>query len=209
MKTLAVLALLALPPGARAGEIRAAVQDKDGKPVPEAVVFVYEVPGGKFDPPGDPAVMDQIDKEYVPHVLAVLAGAKVRFPNKDNIHHHVYSFSKGKKFELPLYKDEPADPVTFDKPGVVKLGCNIHDWMLGYVLVLDNPYFAATDSGGRARVAEVPKGRYELAVWSERLKGPVEETRQTVEVGDQAVQAVFKPKLGPAPKRKRASVADY
>ncbi len=209
MKALTGVLLLATASSARAGEIAASVADTAGKPVAEAVVFVYEIPGGAFPPPAEPAVMDQINKEFVPRVLPILAGTKVRFPNKDNTHHHIYSFSKAKKFEVPLFKDEPADPVEMEKPGVIKLGCNIHDWMLGYILVLDNPYFARTGADGKAALAGIPEGEYELAVWSERLKGPVEATRQKVKVGAGAAKAAFKPSLGPARKAKRAAVGDY
>jgi hypothetical protein len=81
----------------------------------------------------------------------------------------VYSFSPARKFELPLYKGTEAPPVKFDKPGVVVLGCNIHDWMLGYVVVLDTPHFAMTDASGRARVENLPPGTYAVRVWHPRL----------------------------------------
>ncbi len=209
MKTTLVALLLSAAAPARAGEVAASVNDAAGKPVADAVVFVYEVPGGKFAAPAEPAIMDQVNKEFIPRVLPILAGTKVRFPNKDNTHHHIYSFSKAKKFEVPLFKDEPADPVEMDKPGVVKLGCNIHDWMLGYVLVLDNPYFALTGADGKARLSAIPEGEYEVAVWSERLKGPVEATRQKVKVGAAPAKASFKPTLGPERKAKRAAVTNY
>lgn len=206
-KLLAVAALLA-PSSVLAGDIVALVQDGAGKPVADAVVFVYSAEG-KFAPPEKAVPMDQIDKEFVPHVLPVLAGAKVSFPNKDQIHHHIYSFSKAKKFEVPLYKGESPDPVVMDKPGVVKLGCNIHDWMLGYVFVADNPYFAKTGGDGRATIESVPNGSYEVAVWSERLKGSIDDTKQKAEVGKQAARLQFKPSLGPARKSARPAVSNY
>jgi plastocyanin len=123
-----------------------------------------------------PAVMDQQNKEFVPHVLAVPLGTPVAFPNRDNIRHHVYSFSTAKRFELPLYIGTPATPVVFDKPGVVVLGCNIHDWMVGYVYVVATPYFAKTGPDGRAHVSELPPGGYEARVWHPRMKGEPEKT---------------------------------
>ena len=188
--------LVLLATRASAAAIEVTVVDLKGKPVPEAVAFLYKVPG-KFKAPKKPAVMDQIDKVFVPHVLPVLAGTSVRFPNKDAIHHHVYSFSKEKKIDLPLYKGEPPAPITLDVPGVVKLGCNIHDWMLGYIVVLENPYFAPTGKDGKARIENVPPGKYKLALWSGRRKQPVEESLQDVVVpkkGD--AKAVFKLKFG-------------
>lgn len=201
--------LLALPLRASAGDIQASVRDSSGKPVEDAVVFVYEVSGATFAAPAAPAVMDQIDKEFVPHVLTVLAGTWVRFPNKDNVHHQIYSFSKAKTFELSLYKNVEPNPILLDKAGVVKLGCNIHDWMRGYVLVLDNPYFAKTDKTGLATIAAVPEGDYRVAVWSERLKGSVEETLQKVRVNHEPVKIQFPPKLGPLRKSVRRAVTDY
>lgn len=171
----ALVLLLLAPAAATAAAVSATVLDAEGKPVAGAVVFVHEAKGA-FAPPAEPYVMDQVDKQFVPHLLPVLAGGKVRFPNKDNIHHHIFSFSAAKNFELPLYKGEPAAPVLFDKPGIVKLGCNIHDWMTGVILVLPNPYFAVTGADGKARV-EVPEGA-ELTVFHERLKGAVDATKQ-------------------------------
>lgn len=180
---------------ARAGEIRATVLDAAGKGLPDAVVYVSKAAEAASPAPGEPAVMDQIQNEYSPHVLPIQAGSLVRFPNKDNTRHHVYSFSKSKRFELPLYKDDPPEPVKFDVPGVVKIGCNIHDWMLGYIVVLDTPYFAKTGADGKAALT-VPPGAYDVVVWSERLKGPVEATRQALKAAEAPVKAVFTPKLG-------------
>ncbi|WP_460890864.1 methylamine utilization protein, partial [Ramlibacter alkalitolerans] len=83
------------------------------------------------------AVMDQVNSEFQPRVLVVTKGSRVRFPNSDTIRHQVYSFSAAKRFELPLYTGTPPEPVVFDRAGVVTLGCNIHDWMKGYVVILD------------------------------------------------------------------------
>ena len=201
--------LLALSLTAGAGDIAATVREPSGKPVADAVVFVYEVAGATFTAPAAPAVMDQIDREFVPHVLPVLAGTRVRFPNKDNVHHQIYSFSKAKTFELPLYKDREPQAILMDVSGVVSLGCNIHDWMRGYVLVLDNPYFAKTGADGGAVLTGVPEGTYRVAVWSERMKEPVEETIQKVTVGAGRMSIRFPPKLGPVRKRQRHVVIDY
>ncbi len=114
------------------------------------MVFVQTLPAGVPVPAGTkPAVMDQIHQEFVPVLLPIAVGTDVRFPNHDQIHHHVYSFSRTRSFELPLYKGEEAQPVRFDKEGVVKVGCNIHDWMSGIILVLPTPYFATTDEAGK------------------------------------------------------------
>ncbi|MBI3548429.1 MAG: methylamine utilization protein [Elusimicrobia bacterium] len=192
---------------AAAADLTVSVRDLGGAPIEDAVVFVYEA-SGKFAPPKEPAVMDQIDKTFVPRVLAILAGTKVRFPNKDDIHHHVYSFSKARKFDLPLYKGEPTDPIAFETPGLAKLGCNIHDWMMGYVLILENPYFAKTAKDGTAHLKNVPAGTYKLALWSDRRKEPVEQALKTVSIGkDEKVS--FKLAFGPLKLPKPPAVKAY
>lgn len=123
--------------------------------------------------------MDQINQEFVPGVLLVLIGSSVDFPNKDNIRHQVYSFSPARQFELPLYAGTPVKPIVFDKPGVVVLGCNIHDWMIAYIYVSESPYFAKTGPDGRAQLRELPPRQYTVRVWHPRLQGPEGATRQS------------------------------
>ena len=136
---------------AMAGSVDVTVTEQGGKPAEDAVVYLIPTAAGVPTtlPAATTGVMDQQDKEFVPHVLPIFTGTAVNFPNRDNIKHHVYSFSSPKKFELPLYSGTPAAPVLFDKPGVVVLGCNIHDWMVGYIYVVTTPYFAKTRSDGK------------------------------------------------------------
>ncbi len=198
----ALLALALTPSSVRAASLSATVLDLKGKPVEDAVVFLAEVPG-KHKAPSKPAIMDQVGKVFAPHVLAVLAGTKVDFPNKDEIHHHVYSFSKPKRFDLPLYKGKPQAPIVMDEPGVVKLGCNIHDWMQGYIFVAQNPHFALTGKDGKAKLDGVPAGAFKVGVWSPRRKQPVEESFQTVTLTKKDSKAVaFKLKFGAKPDLK-------
>jgi plastocyanin len=162
----------------RAGTLEARVVDASGAPVAEAVVSLPDAPAGARRSPGT-AVMDQRDKRFVPQVLAVRRGTEVRFPNNDDIRHQVYSFSPAKVFDLPLYHGTTAEPVTFDQAGVAVLGCNIHDWMVGYVVVLDTPWFASTGDDGRADLDGLPAGSYTVEVWHPRLLEPV---RRRVEI---------------------------
>ncbi|MBG3851803.1 methylamine utilization protein [Xanthomonas sp. WHRI 8391] len=118
------------------------------------------------------AEMDQINSQFVPAVLAVRTGTLVRFPNNDQIRHQVYSFSPAKRFELPLFQGTKATPIRFDQAGLVTIGCNIHDWMLGYIVVLETPYFGKTGSDGRVQL-DAPAGTYTLRVWHPRIKGAV------------------------------------
>jgi plastocyanin len=162
------------------GAVEAVVKDDRGQPLADVVVSLAT--SGTAAPRPAQAVMDQQNKEFVPRVLPVLVGSPVMFPNRDNIRHHVYSFSSPKRFELPLYIGTPAAPVVFDKPGPVVLGCNIHDWMVGYIYVLPTPYFAKTSEDGRARVAELPPGTYEARVWHPRMRSEPEKTGKSITI---------------------------
>jgi len=173
---------------ARAGDITALVVDAKGQPLKNAVVYAIPV-SGKVAPPekGKTALVDQIRKEFIPMVVAAQTGTAVYFPNNDNIHHHVYSLSPAKTFELPLYLGAPPNPVVFDKPGIAALGCNIHDWMLAYVVVVDTPHFAITGQDGKGAIRDVPPGAYTLLAWHYMMKGEPESRAIGVQVasGDQ------------------------
>lgn len=168
----AVLALLALGIAShgRAATLEVSVTDDEGRPVERVAVYVTAVNGGDVELRTPTAVMDQQHKQFVPHVLVVQTGTSVLFPNHDDVSHHVYSFSRSKPFELGLYKGQAYPPVVFDEPGTVVLGCNIHDGMLGYIKVVDTPYFALTNGEGAALIDGLPDGDYSLEVWTPRLR---------------------------------------
>ncbi|WP_228218250.1 hypothetical protein [Aromatoleum toluclasticum] len=207
IRGLLILSALALPVApALAGEVRATVRDRDGKPVADAVVVAVPAGGaaGAGNPPGV-AEEDQRNKEFVPYVLAVQVGTRVHFPNNDNIRHHVYSFSPPKTFELPLYSGTPTAPVLFDKPGVVILGCNIHDWMVGYIYVSESPHFAKTGADGKATLGGLPGGDYTLRVWHPQLEGSEQATaRQLAVPSNGAVDAATTIGLTPDFRARRA-----
>lgn len=174
-----------LSPGAvLAGDFHALVRDKSGKGIADAVVVALPANRTARGAGGATAtiIVDQVNKEFIPYVLPVQAGTAVNFPNKDNIRHHVYSFSPAKSFELPLYTGNPAAPILFDKPGVVVLGCNIHDWMIAYVYVSDSPYFAKTGADGKAALTDLPAGDYSVRTWHPRLEGKEEATERKVTI---------------------------
>ena len=120
-------------------------------------------------PPTAPA-MDQRNQQYVPYVLPVRTGTTVKFPNTDNIQHNVYSFSPAKTFELKLFGRSTTPEVVFDKAGVAVLGCNIHDWMLGFVVVLDTPYFGKSARNGTVTLRDLPAGEYTVNVWQPNMQ---------------------------------------
>lgn len=147
----------------------------DGMPLTDVVVTVTSLSKDSVSPQTKtkPVTMtlDQKSKEFIPHVLPVRTGTEVIFPNSDNIQHHVYSFSSTKRFEIKLYKGTPNKPIVFNQPGLVALGCNIHDWMLGYVFITDTPYFTKTDNTGRWFI-NVPDGDYQISLWHPNAKNP-------------------------------------
>jgi hypothetical protein len=109
--------------------------------------------------------VEQRDKAFIPLVSAVQVGSLVSFPNRDEIRHHVYSFSPARRFEIKLYAGTPADPILFDKPGEVVLGCNIHDHMIAYIYVVESPWFGKTGKDGVARIEGLPAGDYDINAW--------------------------------------------
>jgi plastocyanin len=178
---------------AQTAEIAASVTDQQGRPVADAVLVAVPVDGNMRPPqrPRDGSI-DQVDKEFFPRVTVVPVGASVTFPNHDDVRHQVYSFSPAKRFELPLYAGVPAQPVVFDKPGVVVLGCNIHDWMVGYVYVSESPFFAKTGKDGKAVLAELPARAYVLRVWHPQLETSEDATHKTIDVSrDRRVEAAW------------------
>jgi plastocyanin len=155
--------------------------DAKGAPVADAVVSLYALDGVPAASPPATAAVEVVQKnlEFIPFVTAVQVGTTVAFPNRDSVQHHVYSLSKAKRFEIPLYGKSTQASIVFDQSGVVTLGCNIHDWMIGYVVVVATPHFAKSAADGTAVVADVPAGSYRAEVWHPRL---TELVKQEIEV---------------------------
>jgi plastocyanin len=171
----------AIPIGLPAASVDAQVRDAAGKPVADAVVYAVAVSGAPDSRPRKTVAIEQVDREFVPHVSVVQAGTIVTFPNRDPIMHHVYSFSPAKAFEIKLYTGKPPGGILFDKPGVVTLGCNIHDWMIAYLIVVPTPHFAKSDEGGVARLRDVPAGAYELRIWHPQQRRALDARNVTLE----------------------------
>lgn len=188
----ALVLAVAAATAAHAGDVTVDVRDATGRPVRDAVVMVRPVggvPTGAMRASG-PLVMAQQDISFQPYVLVVPVGATVSFPNRDKVRHHVYSFSPAKRFELKLYGREETRTVTFDKPGPVSLGCNIHDQMIAYVYVSDTPYAAKSGADGTAVVKNAPAGAATLVVWHPDLKSKTPPTRAlSVTAADQRTGA--------------------
>lgn len=202
-----LVALAFCLPDARAGEVGATLADAAGKPVADAVVSL--IPLDAPVPETAPAAgveIAQVGEQYRPYVTPVRVGTVVEFPNKDDIQHHLYSVSKPKPFEKPLYESGASESVLFDRPGVVILGCNIHDWMVAYVVVLETPWFAKSTAEGRVTVAGLPAGRYRLDLWHPRLASPV--GREIVVAAEGATTEAFELKLKPDRRIRRAPTSE-
>ena len=174
------MAMLIGARSAAAATLQASVRDQHGKPVADGVVSATPLDPKNAPHAKPPAVVDQVDKQFVAYVTPINVGSMVKFPNSDKIRHQVYSFSPAKRFDLPLYAGTDAPPVLFDKPGVVVLGCNIHDWMIGYIYVSETPFFAKTGSAGTASLEDVPSGDYLVKVWHPRMERTEEVTSRRV-----------------------------
>ena len=161
LPTLVLLSLVALAAPAAAADLTVDLHLPNGTPVRDAVVTLTPTAGpvpAAASRLGGPFQMAQEKIQFHPFVLLVPVGATVAFPNLDKVRHHVYSFSPARTFELKLFGQEDHRTVTFDKPGVVALGCNIHDRMLGYIYVSDTPYAAHSDEHGQVQLHNLPEG---------------------------------------------------
>lgn len=152
-----------------AAEVTTRVLDAQGQPVEGAVVYFTSDVAKNLVKPLPVAKVVQQNKTFVPDVLVVTRGTPVEFPNEDTVRHHVYSFSPIKKFEIKLYVGTPTEPVIFDKPGVALLGCNIHDTMVAWIVVVDTPYYAQTNKNGEAIIKDLPAGNYQQSVWHKQM----------------------------------------
>ena len=149
-----------------AGTIEVTITYADGSAVPNAVA--YAVPSRPIPVTRVVAAMDQRDRAFVPHVLPVRVGTWIEFPNSDNVLHQVYSLSPAKRFQSPLYVGKPARPIQFEKAGVVAVGCNVHEQMSGFIVVVPTPYFG-TAVNGRLTMNSLGADDYTVHVWYEGM----------------------------------------
>jgi plastocyanin len=132
------------------------------------VVYLETAPRGAFEQAESArATMNQREETFVPHVIAITTGTTVDFPNSDRIYHNVFSLSKTTQFDLGRYAAGRSKSVRFDRPGIVRVFCEIHSHMSAFILVFSHPFFATTDTEGRYRIDNVPPGTYNVIAWNE------------------------------------------
>lgn len=175
-----------------AARVDVQVQAADGRPLPGAVVYVDSPAARAAARPVAGTEIEQADKRFTQTVTVVPAGSQIHFPNRDKVRHHVFSFSAAKTFEIKLYTGTPSNPVLFDKPGLVVLGCNIHDSMVAWVLVVESPWYGQTNALGQARLPQVPAGSHTLQVWHPDLPTGTPPQAQPLVVGASDASAVVR-----------------
>jgi plastocyanin len=178
------LIFLYFPGQAVAGNIRGAVKVKGLRSPANILVYLSKAAAASGELSKAKIVMDQRDLEFRPHVLPVLVGSTIQFPNNDKVDHNVFSMSRTKKFNFGSYKPGESHSVVFDKPGIVELRCDVHAEMAAYILVMKNPYFAVTDKQGHFEIPDsstlkqiglsgtknLAPGKYFIKTWHEKLK---------------------------------------
>jgi len=204
MRFLLILLLaLSAPAAALAGDLIVSLRTPGGAPVADAVVSVAAAHAGPIHFAW-PYRVAQHNLQFDPFVLIVPVGADVAFPNLDTVRHHVYSFSPPKTFELKLYGRDQARVVHFDKPGIVELGCNIHDNMIAFIDVVETPYATKTDAQGVALIHGVPAGAQSVNLWRPYLHAPANRLVQTARVPrDGAVRLTFTGEVRAPPEHHR------
>jgi plastocyanin len=190
---LLALAALLSTASAGAGELLSRVSDGDGQPVADAVVSLEPVDSQALAAaspalwqPLKSGLIDQRDETFLPYVKIVGVGGELVFRNSDVPQHHVYSFSPAKTFEFFLRPGTSSPPVVFDKPGIVAVGCNIHDRMISYVFVTRTPWVALTDKSGEARIASLPPGAFIAHFWHPALPHGAPMQNQPITIADAA-----------------------
>jgi plastocyanin len=187
------------------------VLKRDGKPLVGAVVMAEPESGRVPAPLPQKALVDQVELSFVPDVTVIPVGSSVSFPNSDQVSHQVYSFSPARRFQLPLYRGEPHAPVVFDQPGIVTLGCNIHDNMAAFIVVTNAPFFGRTDDQGAWTIPSLPDGLYRIKLWHPLLRDPTTmlERPVRIESGHNDISVKIEDVTRPAPLKGRPHSWEY
>jgi plastocyanin len=193
--TRSVFLLFLISYSANAADVSFSIVDQHNQPLANTVVAL--VPEKKLEFTVQKAVIDQQNNLFVPDLLVVRTNTLINFPNSDDVRHHVYSFSAAKKFELRLYHGQTAEPVLFDKPGKVVLGCNIHDSMSAHIFVLDTDYYQISGSDGKVKLQNIPGGKYQLQIFHPKMEKDF--VQEALTLSDTALSKSIILNIAPAP----------
>ena len=182
----------------QAVDVTVVIRDGNGRPVEDAVVIADAA--GRPAPPAGRFLINQRNMQFVPYVLVIPVGSTVEFGNLDPYRHHVYSFSPAKKFELKLFGQGETRPVRFDRPGLVSIGCNIHDAMQAFVQVVDTPFARKSDEAGRVTLRGLPASVRQVRVYHPLLRAPGNQLTVAVDAGRDATIPVTVRLRRPAPR---------
>lgn len=167
-----------------AASMTVTVRSSDGKPLAGAVLMAYSLDAPNHPAPAVHATMRQLNLAFVPDLLVIPVGSTIDFPNDDSVSHQIYSFSPAKTFQLALYRGKPYPPVRFDKPGLITIGCNIHDTMLAYIVVTDARSSGLTNTEGVWSASDLPRGKYRIDVWHPRARSAPAELQRELTIGE-------------------------
>jgi len=182
------------------------VVDQKNNPLSNAVIQLHNEQASIQDQPAPPIIdIVQHYQEFAPQVSMVPVGSKVRFPNLDDILHHVYSFSEAKTFDIPLYGGSVPDAIELSEPGVVTLGCNIHDWMKAYIVVVDTHYYGKSNESGQLSMSP-ETGEYRLDLWHPRQRKPYS---QQIHITEERQELSIRIKVKPEMRSRRTQSTDY
>jgi plastocyanin len=176
-----ILVRAAWAAGAGAAALTVKVVNPDGRPVAGVVVMLHGPAGSKSPAPAT-FIVDQVNQTFTPDLIVIPVGSTVTFPNSDRVSHQVYSFSRARRFQLPLYRGMPYPPVTFADAGIVTLGCNIHDDMIAYIVVTDADWFGRTSQDGTWTASNLPTGDFRVEVWHPRMREATEVIEQPLKL---------------------------
>lgn len=191
LRSAALAGLASAAIACHASSVTVQVLDAAGQPLADAAVYAEPASGQSLPKSAKTVEIEQKGRKFLPPVTVIQVGTNISFPNNDTVRHHVYSLAPAKVFDLKLYSGKPENPVNFDKPGTVVIGCNIHDQMLAYIQVVPTPYFAKTDASGKARLEGLPSGKYRLKAWHFGLPAGAQIPEQPLELGGSDAAASF------------------